>query len=287
MKNIVYLIILLVLSLSIYQCSKSSEINSNSNKINFNEYVQQLKQENSISLDGIIPHYNNTECEPANFGCVIIPDFEISVKPVCSLIPANIIGDCEVKANYDLCADETAGVPYISFYNFALGIPSDGDCSNLSNYLESLNEFDRNSVINCIADYVKYEGINQVMAEWARGIICGQGTQMATADFYEAMCSKKCRIGFDTKDPGDPREFDTGGYSARGGGSGGWWYYFVSCGSGCCITSTEYCYDLEDSFIISTPTQTSTGDCISGSPSQWEISYCFDEVEPCQQRCGN
>ena len=104
-----------------------------------------------------------------------------------------------------------------------------GECSDLLNYLDNLNDEDYEEAISCIADYVKHKAIFDIMESWSGGLFCQGSYLVASSNLHEALCSRICRVGYERPTSGKI--------------TGGWWIYFVNCGSGCCQTETEYCWE--------------------------------------------
>lgn len=275
LKNVFVITIFAILIFSNFNCANKNEetIVVETEKFDASKFIDYVNENSSNSRDGVIPHFNNVYCTPDFEDCTEAGDITISVKPECTQIPQNVIGDCEVDVNFDLCVDENASVPVISFYNFSLGIPDqNGECSDLLNYLDNLNDEDYEEAISCIADYVKHKAIFDIMESWSGGLFCQGSYLVASSNLHEALCSRICRVGYERPTSGKI--------------TGGWWIYFVNCGSGCCQTETEYCWE-NGTFSVQSQVTISSGDCIQVPPTPWEIEYCFNEKYRCQQRCEN
>jgi len=252
------------------QCDKTTEIkdypNDNLESRTESALTNAIVNNND---DKDISVVNGATCrleDVEGFSCYIVPDVYIYVELDAAQLglPPDVVGDCGVFAGFDIKICQNGYNYLLGFMNFKLFIPEGGDCENLNDYLNDLENTDVDAYNDAM------DNIRLFVAEAAKAkkmINFVETNQVYCPDFaaeaqlFMTLCYKKClepdkmikvcgpQLG--NEDCKDPQYIIIGGE-----------YKFIPCGEGCCITTQEYCYDKEnDTVIIGDKTTFTLGSC--------------------------
>ncbi len=264
------------MSFVMVQCTKEmSDNDTNTHLQSRNQYLLKSKLDTPVSMPA------NSDCDINDKECGKVLTKTIELVPV---LPSNIGGvsipngliesGCVLGGifTYKICPGNNIQFTDYQFYISA-------NCSNLTDFMEGLNQNDYAIVYDYLSSWVENQGMQIIVQDYSNGDI---EIVTVVAEVYKPLCYKtcrECRIFHTDEGPDFPMKESQKTHlnsdrkqsiELRGGdgpcdtGKGAWVFTTLRCGTGCCKTTIIYEKNQYGVMIVTGETKTSSGDCEGG-----------------------
>lgn len=279
MKNLKFIIALIILSFVIVQCTKENTNEITGENIN-------LRSELDCHAEG---HPNGE--------CYVVPSYSIEIDiidPVALGIPLSVIGDCKISAIYDItiCVSPlNNNILSFEFDNFKMNIPDNTDCTQLRTWLDNLKVNDPvlyddiyNDLSNYVAENSKFNFMD-IMITNNYNIEFPLETKTYLVKCYQKRVMSQLIPIYSLSSSSNPKDWEIIGYEEKEVVS------FTRCGVGCCIDRTTY-FKNKNGDIDKTTSIYSVGACeqingngLKDSDNKIELRGGDNGGTGCYQRC--